>query len=73
MTGTIEVLVVGRLKERRLYIYELAKAIGIPETRLRRILKGRVTPRAEELERIAHELVLPVADLVTPERITANH
>jgi transcriptional regulator with XRE-family HTH domain len=46
-----------------MFAYELARQLGIAETRFRRILKGRVRASAEELERIATALGLSIAEL----------
>lgn len=51
------------LKSRRIFGYELARQLGIPETRFRRILKGRVRARPDELRRIAEALKLDIEKL----------
>jgi transcriptional regulator with XRE-family HTH domain len=43
--------------------YELASRLGIGETRLSRIVRGRVRPTPEERKGIAEELGVPEADL----------
>jgi len=60
-----EKIVMAKLKEQRKFLYELALEIKIPESRLRRLLKGRTQPRAGEMERIAAGLSIPIQELGT--------
>ena len=43
--------------------YELAQQLGISETRLSRIVRGRLLPTEAECERIAAQVAHPVRDL----------
>ena len=51
------------LFERRESQYALAARVGISETRLSRIIQGRVQPTAAERVRIAEALEMPESEL----------
>lgn len=57
-------IVYEALRRRRMFAYELAQQVGIPETRLRRILKRRLRARPDELKRIAAALGLSQNELI---------
>ena len=48
------------LQEKRLHQYELARQVGITETRLSRIVRGRIEATIEEKRKLAQLLELPM-------------
>lgn len=58
----------AELRRRRLPIYLFAQRIGLSESRLRRLLAGRTTPRPGELRLISKRLGLTVGDLIGSSR-----
>jgi transcriptional regulator with XRE-family HTH domain len=51
------------------HAYEIARDIGIGETRLSRIANGRITPTSEEAARIARVLGLDPTDVRGARRV----
>lgn len=64
--GTIATNLVRLRKGRRKTQEEVAAAAGLSRGAFRKIEKGRVVPKIENLRAIAHALDVPMRDLVTP-------
>jgi transcriptional regulator with XRE-family HTH domain len=60
---------VSRLKvalvESRRFAYDVAREVGVSETRLSRIVNGRILPTPDEAARLARALGIPVAEIAT--------